>query len=62
MEELSKLKIELEDLRGRLNNLVYTKIELIDPKVVQLSQNLDSVISRFIKLKRFHESEDLITK
>lgn len=62
MEELSKLKIELEDLRGRLNNLVYTKIELVDPKVVQLSQNLDNVITRFIKLKKFHESEDLIIK
>lgn len=56
MEELENIKSELEDLREKLNNLIYKKRDLINPQVVQLSQSLDIVINRFNKVKNNNNS------
>ncbi|KXZ40339.1 Spo0E like sporulation regulatory protein [Alkalithermobacter thermoalcaliphilus JW-YL-7 = DSM 7308] len=53
MIEVLKLKLDIEKLREKLNNLIVDKDYNLDSdEVIKLSQELDKLLSLYEKIKR----------
>lgn len=50
MDKIGELIIKIDEMRKAMCNLINEKSDLLDPKVVQASQNLDEVLNSYHKL------------
>lgn len=50
VDKIGELIIKIDEMRKAMCNLINEKSDLLDPKVVQASQNLDEVLNSYHKL------------
>ncbi|MDF2504342.1 MULTISPECIES: aspartyl-phosphate phosphatase Spo0E family protein [Clostridium] len=50
MLQIEKIAEKIEDLRSLMYQLMNEKVELTDPELVDLSQNLDKLLNKYNEL------------
>lgn len=50
MDKIEELIIKIDEMRKTMCDLIQEKANLVDPEVVQASQNLDSVLNKYHEL------------
>ena len=50
MEQLSRLRVEIETLRNHLHKLIVEKEDLLDRDIIEISKKLDLVLREYYEL------------
>lgn len=51
METIKDIEIKIETLREKMHSLIHKNQYILTPEVLKASQNLDSILNEYYKLK-----------